>query len=76
MTGSLLFFIVLPIMAVLGLGTWLGMVFWADAHPGHKPPAAVPGPDATGTGTPLSAAESGARPGSEPVPSPQDRKAA
>lgn len=76
MTGSILVSIIVPIVAVLALAAWLGMVFWADAHPGWKSHAAAPGPEVTGTGFPLPASESGAHPGSELAPSLQDRKAA
>jgi hypothetical protein len=36
MTGSFLVPIVTPIVAVIALACWLGMIFWADAHPGWK----------------------------------------
>jgi hypothetical protein len=36
MTGSFLVPIITPIVAVLGLACWMGMIFWADAHPGWK----------------------------------------
>jgi hypothetical protein len=36
MTGSFLVPILTPIVAVLALALWMGMIFWADAHPGWK----------------------------------------
>jgi hypothetical protein len=36
MTVSALFYIITPIVAVLALGGWLMMVFYADAHPEHR----------------------------------------
>jgi hypothetical protein len=36
MTGSFLVPIITPIVAILALACWLGMVFLADAHPGWK----------------------------------------
>jgi hypothetical protein len=42
MTGSFLVPIITPIVAVLGLACWMGMIFWADAHPGWKTHHAAP----------------------------------
>ena len=36
MTGSFLVPIITPIVAVVALACWMGMIFWADAHPGWK----------------------------------------
>jgi hypothetical protein len=47
MTGSSLVAIIVPIVALIALAAWLGMVFWADAHPGWKAHAAAPGLEAT-----------------------------
>jgi hypothetical protein len=36
MTGSSLVPIITPIVALITLAFWLGIVYWADAHPGWK----------------------------------------
>jgi hypothetical protein len=36
MTGSFLVPIITPIVAILALACWLGMIFWAEGHPGWK----------------------------------------
>ena len=36
MTGSFLGPIITPIVAVIALACWLGMIFWAEGHPGWK----------------------------------------
>ncbi len=36
MTGSALVPVIVPIVAVIALGIWLTLVYWADAHPGYK----------------------------------------
>jgi hypothetical protein len=36
MTGSFLVLIVTPVVAIVALACWMGMLFWADAHPGWK----------------------------------------
>ncbi len=36
MTGSFLVPIITPIVAILAMACWMGMIFWADAHPGRK----------------------------------------
>jgi hypothetical protein len=48
MTGSFLVLIVTPIVAIIALGLWIGMVYWADAHPRWKTHAA--GPELTAAG--------------------------
>jgi flagellar basal body-associated protein FliL len=40
MTGSFLVLIITPIVAVIFLAGWLGMVFWAASHPEWKTHAA------------------------------------
>src|SRR5579875_2432810 len=54
MAGSGLALIVIPIGAVLALGFWLAMIFYADAHPVHP---SEPGPGPGGQALP------GGRPG-------------
>jgi len=36
MTGSTLAVIIIPIVALIALGSWLGLVYYADAHPQHQ----------------------------------------
>ena len=36
MTGSFLVPIITPIVAVIALACWLGMIFWAEGHPAWK----------------------------------------
>ena len=36
MTGSSLILIVVPIMAFVAMFFWLGLVFYADSHPGYR----------------------------------------
>lgn len=54
MTAPALLYIVMPIVVVAGMLAWLGLVFWAAAHPewkshqataapGGPPPAVLPG---------------------------------
>lgn len=76
MTGSFLVPIIVPIAAFIALAAWLGMVFWADAHPGWKAHAAAPSPEVTAAVVPPAAAEGGGRHGSEQAPSASPRKAA
>jgi hypothetical protein len=76
MTGSFLVPIVVPIVAVVALAIWIGLVFWADAHPGWKAHGVAPGSEVTGARLTLPEAESAAYPGSELAPSLRDRKAA
>jgi hypothetical protein len=72
MTGSSLLPIILPIVAIVALAAWLGMVFWADAHPGRK----APGADALGADVRPATAGSGAAPGGELPPPSREVKAA
>ena len=73
MTGSFLVPIVTPIVALIALACWLGMVYWADAHPGWKASRAARGPEITSETFPA-APESGGRLSGEA--SPQHEKAA
>ncbi len=36
MTGSSLIPIVVPVMAFVAMAFWLGLVFYADSHPGYR----------------------------------------
>jgi hypothetical protein len=76
MTGSSLVAIIVPIVALIALAAWLGMVFWADAHPGWKAHAAAPGLEATAAVVPPAAVKSDADHGSEVAPPVPGRKAA
>jgi hypothetical protein len=76
MTGSFLVPIIVPIVAILALAAWLGLVYLAEAHPGWKVPAEAPGPEVAETEFPLATAESGAHQRSVPAPSQRDTKAA
>jgi hypothetical protein len=53
MTGSSLVSVIVPIVAVLAMAVWLGLVFYASAHPRWKRYDVLAGP-ATGaaSGTP------------------------
>jgi hypothetical protein len=76
MTGSFLVPIITPIVAIIALACWLGMIYWAEAHPGWKAHTAAPGPEITPTRFPPVAVESGDQHGGELAPLPGDRKAA
>lgn len=76
MIGSYLVPIVVPIVAFVAMAVWLGIVFWADAHPQWKSHAVVSGPKLTAAGNPPAAAEPGARQGSEIAASTRDKTAA
>jgi len=56
MTGSNLVAIVTPIVALVLLGGWLGLIYWADAHPGWKELRATRGPEITSETFPAAAA--------------------
>jgi hypothetical protein len=48
-TGSSYIPIVVPIMAFVAMGFWLGLIFYADSHPGYRHRKVRPGPgDAAG----------------------------
>ena len=74
MTGPFLVPIITPIVAIIALAIWLGMVYWAEAHPGWKAHGTAPGPGITGVSLPT-AAEPGEHHRGDLAPSP-DRKAA
>lgn len=64
MTGSSLVPVIVPIVAVLAMAVWLGLVFYAAAHPRWKRYDVLPG-SATGadSGSPGAPARAGqARP--------------
>ena len=44
MTGSNLVAVIVPIVAVLAMGVWLGLVFYAAAHPRWKRYDVLAGP--------------------------------
>jgi hypothetical protein len=48
MTGSSLVPIIVPIMAFFAGAIWLGLVFWADAHPEWKSHTRAAAREATG----------------------------
>jgi hypothetical protein len=72
MTGSSLVPIVVPIVALVTLAAWLGMVFWADAHPGRK----ARGAGAAGVDVPPATAGPGGAPAGELPPPSREVKAA
>jgi len=72
MTGSFLVPIITPIVALITLAGWLGIIYWADAHPGWKAPPAARGPEITRETFPA-AAESGDHP-SGAISPPQHEK--
>jgi hypothetical protein len=74
MTGSFLVPIITPIVALIAMATWLGIVYWADAHPGWKS-RAPHGPELTDAGVLPPEAEPGETQDGELVP-PSDSKAA
>jgi len=89
MTGSSLVPVIVPIVAVLAMAVWLGLVFYAAAHPGWKRHDVLPGPatgaDADTPGGPALPAERdraamagrpGEAPDSAPAPAGQPRPAA
>jgi hypothetical protein len=72
MTGSFLVPIITPIVAVIALAFWLGMIFWAEGHPGWKAHQAAHESQFPGeTLTPA-----GDLRGDEPAPPQQETKAA
>jgi hypothetical protein len=52
MTGSSLVPVIVPIVAVLAMAVWLGLVFYAAAHPRWKRYDVLPGSNAAAPGTP------------------------
>jgi len=72
MTGSFLVPIVTPIVAVILLACWLGMVFWAASHPEWKTHRAAQGTQYPGESLTLA----GDLQAGELAPSAQERKAA
>jgi hypothetical protein len=44
-TGSSYIPIVVPIIAFLAMASWIGLVFYADSHPGYKHRKPLPVPD-------------------------------
>lgn len=72
MTGSFLAPIITPIVAIIALACWMGMVFWADGHPRWKAHSAAPGPQFPGE----SAILAGDLDGAELEPPRQEPKAA
>lgn len=72
MTGSFLVLIVTPIVAIIALACWMGLVFWADAHPRWTARSAAPGTQSPGE-SPILAGDLA---GDELEPSHQDTKAA
>lgn len=72
MTGSFLVPIITPIVAIIALACWMGMVFWADAHPRWQVHSAAPGSQFPGE----SATLAGDLDGAELEPPRQEWKAA
>ena len=72
MTGSFLVPIITPIVAPITLASWLGMVYWADAHPRWQAPYAARGPETTREDFPA-VAESGDHPSMAVSPSQHER---
>ena len=70
MTGSFLVPIIVPIVAVLALAFWLGLVYRANAHPGWKAHAEAPG--SAVTGLPPRTGEPAGHQGGELAPSPPE----
>ena len=76
MTGSSLTPIIVPIVAFIALAVWLGVVFWADAHPWWKAHGPAPGREVTRAESPPAVVESGVHHGSEmAAAAARDRKA-
>jgi len=72
MTGSLLVTITTPIAAFIAMACWLGMVFWAEGHPGWKAHHATQESQLPGE----SATLAGDLGGGDLAPPPRERKAA
>jgi hypothetical protein len=76
MTGSSLVPIIVPIMAFFAGAIWLGLVYWADAHPEWKAHTRAAGHEATGAGPEPKAAITAGPGGSRPAPAHKDKAAA
>jgi hypothetical protein len=69
MTGSTLGVIFIPIVALLSLACWLGMVYYAAAHPGNRARRGAP-PQQSGAAYYRATADQ-APPVADPVPEPR-----
>lgn len=69
MTGSTLGIIFIPIVALLSLAFWLGMVYYAAAHPGNRARRGAP-PQRSGAAY-YRATTDQAPPLADPVPEPR-----
>jgi hypothetical protein len=69
MTGSTLGIIFIPIVALLSLAGWLGMVYYAAAHPGNRVRRGAP-PQQSGAAYYRAAADP-VPPLADPVPEPR-----
>jgi hypothetical protein len=69
MTGSTLGVIFIPIVALLSLGCWLGLVYYAAAHPANRPRRGAP-PQQSGAAY-YRATPGQAAPLADPVPEPR-----
>ena len=76
MTGSFWVSIVTPIVALIALGCWLVMVYWAAAHPEWKTHTAAQGLELAATAFAPGPSAPGEPEGSELAPSPPHREAA
>ena len=57
MTGSSYVALVVPIMAFFAMAFWLGLVFYADSHPGYGRRKAAKRPTYAGTSDAVPASE-------------------
>lgn len=76
MTGSSLAPIIIPIMVIFGGALWLGLVFWADAHPGWQARTRAAGQTASGAGPEPKAAIPAGQGGGQAAPARKDKAAA
>ena len=72
MTGSSLVLIITPIVAIIFLACWLGMIFWAEGHPQWRTHRAAQETQFPGESSTLA----GDLESSELAPPPQETKAA
>ena len=72
MTGSFLAAVITPIAAFIAMACWLGMVFWAEGHPGWKAHHAAQGSQFPGETVTLA----GDLHGDELAPPQQEKQAA